>query len=450
METQVAIIGASIAALRAAHECSRAGVPWVMLAPGSGLGESVGSTRVSGFVLDHSVSFVTGSEAEWVAWDESILGLLGPITPHVVRFRSDGQWHEQADPLRHAVAARLGRLLGFLRTRQAPLPNEHREGVLALSRLGSQLAQESGGSEESVVEVLRRCGAASSIASVVLPLSRLCGIHPEAAGSACRLAGRWHDGLIPQAGEVASDRVRVGPALFEGGFASLIDHVAPQYPVLDVEGGGALGSGVLLQHPVDRITPRDTGLLVCSGEFELRTRVAIMATADTRGIGARHGAASQQWRTLHYSLPLRSAPAELSGGTLVVSDEAGPIHHAIMVSDLSPQCAPTGRRLLSIGVIDPTVVGLGPVGADRAVRGQLASWLGADALAGWKMVHSSTSTGPAVIGPAHPGEATLGTHSQPRIEQERVVECPPEALTGPLVEQVGAGRLAASEALTRA
>ncbi len=429
MQTDVAIIGGSIAALRAAHECARSGVPWLLLVAEDHLGDGTESLRRGGCVLDHRPAIIGGDEEEWVSWDESILAGVGPTPPMVVRFRHAGQFHEMADPLRHPLASTLSRWRGLF---GSGLGASHWSAIARLSQMASAWHRSKGNQtvgdgEETVDEMLDSASSPRSLAAAVLPLVRMLGLDPLAAGSARGAARAWRGGSF-------------GPAIYETGLSGLLDHVGAGLPVLDDE-LSASPSGVLMDHPVTRLELTHDGATLRVGDDEIRAHAVVVATAnrpwehadDVPDDAVRPPTAA----TIHYLLPAKSLPSMLAGGALVVSDEAGPINHIMATSDVAPGCAPAGRALVSCTVVDPGAVALGDVGVDRAVRAQLEDWLGARSLSAWRTAAVQRShRAPDASGDGVLVDAT-GT----------LIDCDRGALCGPLVGQVRAGRLAARRAL---
>ncbi len=426
MHTHVAIIGGSIAALRAAHECTRDGVPWLMLVAADHLGDGHESLRRGGCVLDHRPAIIGGDEDEWVSWDESILAGVGPTPPMVIRFRHAGQFHEMADPLRHAFASRLARWRGLL---GSGLDGNHWSAVARLTQAESMWRRSEAGSSagahaETVTQALESASAPRSLTAAVLPLVRMLGLDPNASGSARAAAHAWRGGTF-------------GPAMYETGVAGLLDHVGAGLPVLSHDRAEA-SSGVLLDHPVNRMDLSPDGARLHVGDDRVHAHAVVIATVDRPWDHRHRGqSATPSTATVHYLLAQKSLPAVLAGGALVVSDEEGPINHLVATSEVAPGCAPAARALVACTVIAPAVAALGDVGVDRAVRAQLESWLGAPAMSGWRTVAVQRSA----RGPASSEEPVSIDPTGP------VVECDPGALLGALVEQVRAGRLAAQRAM---
>jgi phytoene dehydrogenase-like protein len=352
-EPDVLIVGAGLAGLGCALRLYEVGVPFRILEGSDGVGGRVRTDIFDGFRLDRGfqVLLTAYREAQRTLDYEPLV--LKPFD-HGALIRYGGRFHRLADPRRH--------LLAGLRSLATPIGT-----VRDKLRLWPLISKVTAGKVE---DQFRRPEG--------LTLDFL------------RWGGRFSDTMIdrffrPFGGAAFLERPLVTSSrLFRFVFRMVVEGDA----AVPAQGMGAipaqlaarLPADVLrLNAPAERVEP---GRVALRGGEELRAKAVVVATegpAAARLLGDRlREPTSRAVCCVYFAAeesPLKEPIVVLN------ADEAGPVNHLAVMSDVAPSYAPPGAALVSASVLGD------PAADDEAltatVREQLAGWFG-PAARGWR------------------------------------------------------------------
>ena len=408
----IVIVGGSVAGLRAARECEFSRIPWHLLESTDRVGGSLTSQRINGYCCDHRRPIVFEASNEWKSALDDPLFDSGPVVPMMCAVRIDSanqstpSWRVIADPRRHPLHTLWGVLRRRISLSQFAAHKKFRSSALS--------EQDPTRRDKSVREWIESCGFESLIVDqFARPLCELGSIDSESTEGTALLAERYRLAL---AGSVS---------VWPTGAAGLTDAFAADLPM-------AGDSGIHLETPAHAVKRSETGWIVECGDevFEADAVIIAARTPDTRS------GAVQNRRTLHFAIPSGKVPTIARQGMVLFSNEAGPIHHAHCVTELSSDYAPKHRALFTVEVLREEFASMGKISLERAVRAQLASWFGADVVAPWRFL---TVTPP-------PKEEEIRCDHPPEGDGLFAATC--HESTPLISDELAAGRIAAERAIT--
>lgn len=315
MDTDVIVIGAGLAGLRAARVLAAAGRSVIVLEAGDRVGGRVRTDSVDGFLVDRGFQLLNPSYAEArAALDLPALDLQRFGRGVGVRDR-DGLT-VLADPTRHPATA--VRALGSRYLSPAQLAQ--------LARLARWAAgPQSRNGDEALAASFDRAGLAGPLRAVV---------------------------EIFLAGVLADTRGETSAAFAR----SLVGWFLRGTPALPARGMGAMpaqlaaGLDVRLSHRVDAVTRRPGGVTVGVPGGTLSARAAVVAT-DPVDLGVLTGRPAVPMRGLAtWWFAADERPSDLPF-LIVDALRRGPVVNTAVVSNVVPSYAPAGRHLVQCSVV---------------------------------------------------------------------------------------------------
>ncbi|GAA4800129.1 NAD(P)/FAD-dependent oxidoreductase [Streptomyces ziwulingensis] len=361
--TDVLVVGAGLAGLACALDLCRAGRRVTLLEASDGVGGRMRTDRLDGFLLDRGFQVFNTSYPQ-VKRRLALPDLwLRPFTPGLLAHTPDGMLR-LADPTRRPGAAGSllpGRVLsardlaalGALSARDTLLP------AAALRR----------GADRTTAAALARAGvSASAVDRVLRPF--LAGVFLE-------------------------DRLETSARFFHLVWRSMARGTlclpAKGIGAVPEQLAGELPEGVLRREsPVAGVTGE--GVVLADGR-ELGAEAVVVATEAAAAARLLPGLSVPETRTV--TTYYHAAPASpLAEPTLVV-DSTLTVLNTVVLSEVSPTCAPPGTALVSTSVL-----GGDRPGGEEAVRGRLAELYGTDT-GGWRSLATYTVEGalPAMTPP---------------------------------------------------
>ncbi len=313
MDTDVIVIGAGLAGLRAARVLTEAGRSVLVLEASDRVGGRVTSDSIDGFVLDRGFQLLNPAYPELAAAvDVSALDLK--TFRRGVAVRDETGLTVLADPLRHPVTAVRSAGSRYLRPGQL-------RGALAWLNASDTRAD-----DRSVSESFDRAGFSG-------PLRQVADVF---------LAGVLADG----AGETSAAFVR-----------SLIGWFLRGTPGVPAAGMRALpeamakGLAVRLNNSAQRVTRTPDGVTVeTAGGESLKARAAIVSV-DPAGLDELTGLAAVPMRglvTWWFAAPV--APTELPV-LLVDAERRGPLVNSAVLSNVAAGYAPAEQHLVQCSAL---------------------------------------------------------------------------------------------------
>nr|NLI51636.1 FAD-dependent oxidoreductase [Propionibacterium sp.] len=340
MDTDVIVIGAGLAGLRAARELTAAGRSVVVLEAADAVGGRLRTDRVDGFLVDRGFQILNPAYTEVRAALDVPALKLRPFG-RGVGVRDAAGLTVLVDPARHPAAA--GRLLRSPYLRPTQLARLAAWAALPWERLGDQPLAAS-------FDRVRLGGPLRALAEVFL------------------------------AGVLADSRGETSAAFTR----SLVGWFLRGTPALPADGMGAVpaqlarGLDVRLRHHVDAVTRRAGGVEVAVAGRTLRTRAAILAVAPA-DLGALTGRPAGPMRGLDTWWFAADAPPSDLTYLLVDPERRGPVVNTAVVSNVAPSYAPTGRHLVQCSVVRDTP-------ATEADVRRHAAFLYGVPTAGWELI----------------------------------------------------------------
>ena len=312
MDTDVIVIGAGLAGLRAARELTASGRAVIVLEASDAVGGRMRTDRVDGFLVDRGFQILNPAYTEARAaldLDELALRPFG----RGVAVRDAAGLTVLVDPTRHPTQA-LGALRSpYLRpTQLAPLA-----AWLADPRAARR--------DESLAASFDRVGLRGPLRSLV---------------------------EVFLAGVLADTRGETSAAFAR----SLVGWFLRGTPALPADGMGAIpaqlarGLDVRLGHRVDAVTPRPDGVDVSGADATLRARAAVLAV-DPVDLGELTGRPAGPLRGLDtWWFEANVRPSDLPF-LLVDADRRGPVVNTAVITNVAPTYAPAGRHLVQCSVV---------------------------------------------------------------------------------------------------
>ena len=375
----VTVVGAGLAGLTAARVLKRAGVEVRVLEAEHNVGGRVRSRIIEGFTVDRGFQVLfTAYPAAKRQLDFGRLELQ-PIPPGAVICR-DGHRERVGDPLRDPRS-----FLSTLSARSLTLRDKLLVGKLAAELKRGEPHALLNGPDETTKGFLQSFGfSKGAIEHFFAPFFG--GIFLQRDLSTSARLFRYYFRMLMD-GATTTPR---------GGMGEITRQLAEG---LDVETG---------VH-VERLEPHTNGVtLHTSGETFEADRVILAADPPTirRLTGAEVPQKAVSSTYLYYSsdVLLDDEPR------LLLNAEGGLINNAIWASNANPTLAPAGAHLLAVTVLG--LPALDDADLDRKVRGELAQWYGASAVAKLRLLNIDRLTFAQFAQP--PGfSATLAGHATP-------------------------------------
>jgi len=312
MDTDVIVIGAGLAGLRAAQELTAAGRSVIVLEAADAVGGRLRTDRVSGFLVDRGFQILNPAYPEvGAALDVAALRLC-PFG-RGVGVRDAAGLTVLVDPTRRPAEA--GRALRSPYLRPTQLARLAAWAALPWGLIGDQPLAASldrvhlGGPLRALVEVF------------------LAGV------------------LADTRGETSAAFAR-----------SLVGWFLRGTPALPADGMGAVpaqlarGLDVRLGHRVDAVTRRADGVEVGVAGATLRARAAVLAV-DPVDLGDLTGRPTGAMRGLDTWWFAADAPPSDLSYLLVDPERRGPVVNTAVISNVAPGYAPAGRHLVQCSVV---------------------------------------------------------------------------------------------------
>lgn len=355
--TDVVIVGAGPAGLAAAHRLTGAGVTVRVLEAGPGVGGTMTTEHVDGFLLDRGGRLLSTALPELrrtPALRDVELRLFAPgvLVHDGERLHRTGEVGASPLSLR---AARMPRSTGVASTVARALANAPRPRQLDQARLGASLARLAATPvsrilarpERPVAEVLYARGLpARTVQGFLRPL----------------LAALLHDPELTTSSRVADLVLRGyarGRLCVPAGGAGMV----PRLLAAGLPEGAVLTGVTVTEVATNRVTTAEHGVFTCRAVL-----VATDARSAARLLPGLRVPAFRPVTVLHHAVPR----APLTEPALVLdAEQSGPVAYTAVMSEVDPLRAPNGRALVS-----STVLGAPPEDVDRRVLRQLSRLYG--------------------------------------------------------------------------
>jgi phytoene dehydrogenase-like protein len=341
----VVIVGAGLAGLTCAQDLTTAGIECTVVEASDGIGGRVRTDAVDGFLLDRGFQILLTAYPEVQRRLDLAALDLRRFEPGAL-VRVGGELHRVADPLRRPLQA-----LGTLRAPIGSMADKLRLVQMVVDVRRHSVPQLLRREDVTTAERLRRAGFSTRmIESFWRPLFAGIQLDPE-----LEVSSRRFDTILRMLA-VGSTGV---PSRGMGAIPAQLDATLPASTVrLGARVASVDGSGVVLDDG-ERIPAR-------------RVVVATQGPAAHRLLGSRvpdpgSRAAACCW--------FSSTRPPVSGPVLVLDgDASGPAKNVVVMSEVAPSYAPSGRALIAAAV--PGADALDPDLTTR-VRDQIAAWFGA-------------------------------------------------------------------------
>jgi phytoene dehydrogenase-like protein len=403
-EADVAVVGAGVAGLSAAHRLTRAGVTTVVLEAAPWVGGRMSTEKVDGFRLDRIGQLLSTSYPHLALSPGLDALVLRPFAPGVL-LHSDGRHHRAGAPA-HGGSARSA--LHVVRAlASAPRPPAARQGVRPrTSDASPATAPFPDGPPSGRLgrgAPLRLRSALARIAAT--PVDRLLS-RPESpareALAARGLPARAVDGFLrPLLAALLCD-----PDLTTSSrCADLALHAFASGRLCLPEGGAEVLPELLARalppgtvHTGVRVTSVSTTAVTTAEHGEIRCRAVLIATDARAAAGLLPGLRVPDFHPVTVVHHTTDEPPATGGYLLLEADRGGPVAHTAVISHVDPARAPAGRALVS-----STVLGTPPSDVDTAVRRHLSRLYGTST-ARWETlaVHHTPEAVPAMRPPHDP------------------------------------------------
>ncbi|MFI0545053.1 NAD(P)/FAD-dependent oxidoreductase [Streptomyces sp. WSLK1-3] len=383
-QADVAIVGAGVSGLSAAHRLTSQGVTVTVLEAAPGVGGRMSTEKVDGFRLDRIGQLLSTAYPE-LRLTPGLDGLvLRPFAPGVL-LHGDGRHHRVDAPAGARSARGALRAVRALASAPRGVPGP---GLVAASRRAAFRVLPGAG-QGGVPRSARGAaplGGAVDQARLGAALTRLAGVpverllaRPELpAGQALAVRGlpaRTIDGFLrPLLAALLCD-----PALTtssrcadlalrafasgrlcvpEGGAETLPELLARTLPA------GTVRTGV-------RVTSVSTTSVTTAEHGEIRCRAVLLATDARAAARLLPGLRVPDFHPVTVVHHTSDDPPRTGSALLLDADRGGPVAHTAVISEVDPSRAPAGRALIS-----STVLGEPPSDLDTAVRTHLARLYG--------------------------------------------------------------------------
>lgn len=353
----VVIVGAGLAGLSAARNCTRAGLNTLLLESADVPGGRVATDVVEGFQLDRGFQVLLDSYPEArQALDVPALDLR-PFAPGALVWRGSG-FAQIADPWRDVIAGVHSLVSGVFSPGDAWRMLRLRRD--ALQRLRPAPVER--GAVTTADALAARGFSERALNGFFRPFFGGVFLDPELGAPV-----QWFEFLF---------------AMFAVGRATL---PAAGMRAIPLQLAAALPGGVLRTGQRVR-SLREGKVELASGET-IETRTVVLATDARQAAVLAPGIGAPAWAgctTLYYAAP--RSPLDRSMLVLDGESRRGPINHVCVPSDIAPSYAPAGQALISA-----TALGTQPhddAALDRAARAQLARWFGGQ-VQEWRLLRAS-------------------------------------------------------------
>jgi phytoene dehydrogenase-like protein len=345
MSPPVVIIGAGLAGLAAARQLAAAGRAATLLEASDGVGGRVRTDAVDGFRLDRGFQvLLTAYPACREMLDYDALDLR-TFEPGAV-VRRGGEWHVLADPFRRPLTAlrSLAGGLGTWRDRAAVLRLRQRARAGTLDELWAR-------PQQTTRSLLDRERFSADFATGFLE-PWLGGIF---LGRDLGTSSRMFDFVY----RMMAEGDTAVPALGMGEIPRQLAAALPEGTIrLRTRVRAVVTDGVVL----------DDGTALAADVVVVATEGDVAATLVDIPPPPRPRAAM----TVYFAAP---NPPRRGRTLLLNGDGTGPINSLAVMSELSEHLAPSGRALISVGVVDAG--DLDDADLPAAIRAQARGWFGA-------------------------------------------------------------------------
>ncbi len=312
MDTDVIVIGAGLAGLRAARELTASGRAVLVLESSDAVGGRMRTDRVDGFLVDRGFQILNPAYTEARAALDLDALALRPFGRGVA-VRDAAGLTVLADPTRHPAQARNALGSRYLRPTQ-------------LARLAAWLADpRTATRDESLAASFDRVGLRGPLRSLVEVF--LAGVLADTHGDTSAAFARGLVGWF----------LRGTPALPAGGMGAIPAQLAR-------------GLDVRLGHRVDAVTRRPDGVEVAGPDATWRARAAVLAV-DPVDLGELTGRPETPLRGLDTWWFAADVPPSDLPFLFVDADRRGPVVNTAVVSNVAPSYAPAGRHLVECSVV---------------------------------------------------------------------------------------------------
>lgn len=369
--TDVAVIGAGLSGLICARALEESGTAVRVLESTDRVGGRIGSDRVDGYRCDRGLQWLDATDPDVLAEVEVSSLNPRPIQSGVVLAHPDGY-----RILRGSQAS----LIAVLRAGLGD-PQDIAHLVRWTEPLRRPRDRVLSGTDMTVAESLERFEISPQIRDQVLrPLMRLL-FADDSLDTSYQYAMLVMQGLVFGT-----------PSLPALGMQALPDQLAHRLEA-------PIDHGV---HVTGILRDSGDGVRVLTEDGELPARAVVVATdpgtaATMLGLGAVQMRALTTW---WFSTDVSPTSLRIP---FVNPLGAGPVSHALVVTNVAPRYAPVGRHLVAAVSVGQPGVGPGVGGREEelAVRDQLAQVFRTPAAAAWDLVarHESAEAWPAVRPP---------------------------------------------------
>lgn len=350
--TDIAIIGAGLSGLACARELARAGRQCVIFEASDGVGGRMRTDVVDGYRLDRGFQvFLPAYPAARSVLDYEALELRSFL--RAVDIFYGGRFHRAADPLHHPF-----QISRVIRDRVVPWRDRWyalllRKDIAGLRSVPREMT------ETTTESFLRDYGFSSDFID--------------------RFFRPFFGGIFTEKELRTSSRMFVFVfSMFDRGGATLPAKGMQSVP--NLLAGAVPPRWIRLNSPVTAVAPRE--ITLDTGE-KIQARQIVVATSEEMACrllphsGPVKAPASRSLTCVYFSADAKTLPSE---PVLLLDGEGrGPVNHACILSNVAPDYAPRGKKLVSCSVLGaPSSSEL-----EGVVREQMTRWFG-PGVAAWE------------------------------------------------------------------